>query len=326
MKRDVHPVEPAASRIQPRWFVAAALALLAMSTTSFAVFTPFFDDFTTFDSTLVTTTVNGTSTTWNTYLNPSGTASAAANGSGQLVLNAGNTTSGSRALAISSRSDFNFFNQALTFQLKISDLGGAPYNLANSARGQNTQINHFLLIGQSAPAGANDSPARYLPSFSDTNNFADGVWFKLVNSALSDTPNAPVKWWLEACGVANGGTPPAGERKLLELTGEPTDLKVTLEGTGAGTLWSVQLTGANFVSGSSDTFSGLFTNVTAGVFTSGVGVDDKYRIALGSRNFFTVYEPAVGSFDSISVTVVPEPSMVGLLGAVGLLALRRRRM
>ncbi len=112
----------------------------------------------------------------------------------------------------------------------------------------------------------------------------------------------------------------------FNLSGTPTDIVWTIDGTGGIGSWSVMLTGATFIDTGLSSASGSFIKFNQAEFdASGTSVS---RLAFGAINVGNVVDVTAVTLDSVTLSTVPEPSTYALLASAfvgGLVIYRRTR-
>lgn len=238
-----------------------------------------------------------------------GGGSFSANGS--LLMNTGSLSASQRTVLVSKSSDFNpFVMQEISLTFTGLDIGGTPsVGTTNNNGGGNT---FFAFLGNSNGAGglapADGTGNYYYPGHSAT--LAGYLAISIIERVnLANEPFTQLVF--DDRGVSTYSTGYA-------LSATPTAFTWTINGIDK--TWSISLVGAYFTSTGLSTFSGTFTNFTE------AGLDAGSYLATGAMNSTAAVLGATSaSLDEVYVTAaIPEPSVLALMSAIGVIWLFRK--
>jgi len=228
---------------------------------------------------------------------------------GQLVMDVGVTNTSAQA-AVNTTTDqtgtittfngeklYNFYDHQVKARFDIASISGV--------NGSNRNTFYFSI--------GDDVDGNYAPVNGALDN---GIGFTLEQVTVSSSTYWRLGYNHLTAGVAGGGV-------VADISGVPTSLTYTLEGTEAIIL----------MLGATITKVGSFGNGTVGGTDLTVALADLsanisgYTMAFGARNQGAVDAKTVVTLNSFEVTVVPEPSTFALLAAslTALMLFRRRR-
>lgn len=212
----------------------------------------------------------------------------------------------------------------------------------------------LAVLGMTTVAGATtlglraaNTPAVTWDTFVDADgNASPFTTLSFSNASPGITAGTPEYTATLSASMTGGSVTGSGDRLYNGIGGGNAAFNLTINGTALQNIETLYLfvkmttpdggTRQNFLNvalnGTPDTTADVYnsgTGETAGGFEQGVifygwsGLN-----ILNGQNFsFTITSPASGhvSLDAIQLSTVPEPTALGLVGAAGLMALRRRR-
>ncbi len=209
-----------------------------------------------------------------------GGASAPSESGGSL--NTLTTSSGGfqRSLVYSLATNYNFFANPIEIDAAFTSLGGSG--------DADSPVDRYVLIGNDDP----ETTSHYYPS-SELN--PAGIWASVQNENGTN--------YVEVGTVRIGSF--SSDRR--SFTGTLSDLSLELDGQN----YTVTASGSGFSMSGGNSFAGSHTLVEA-------DFDGNYRFAMGAANRQSdVSSGSTAEWDSISVTVIPEPASLALFALAG---------
>ena len=228
-------------------------------------------------------------------------------GSGTIEVSGGNlemqtgTTSGShRNTLLTQAASYNPYGRVLTMT--------ASTLTVNSADTTSTGLNSFyFMIGH-----ADEQLVSYYAPNRAFFDSGDGYGMISVTVSTSDSGSQ----------VQIGDVGSTYNYDTYAISGIPTDITFTLDGTAETFTYTLTLTGATYTDDGGNSISGTITH-----FTQTIDATDDIYFALGDINSGAVDVITNSTLGQIDVVQVPEPAASGLLLALAalFLAIRNRR-